>query len=301
MPPGRTWTLEPRPAVARHGSPSDLWLVGPPAAPEKPLPLSGAPSKPGRSQPGGPGPRPGRLGGDRAHSPARSWGARRVSRSWPRASQFGPHRALWPPSGSRALCGQSWVVALHWRRLLPRKMLAVALHPQQVRLTLSGDQICPGGLGGKAATSEFEAAQPRAALVPELCPGARGSGCRPVCVSWGLGGRLGAGPEAAAAALSWSAGARPLPVLSGSEGPQGPRQAAAEHPSAQKRRPAVRTRHASTLPARARVQPLVEGPRSCELHAAPSPRGRKERQRAALAPAAWPRRESMVVLTAFSG
>lgn len=183
MPPGRTWTLQPPPAAARHSSPSDLWLVGPPAAPEKPLALGGAPSKPGQSQPGSTGPRPGRLGGDRAHSPARSWGARRVLRSWPRACQFGPRRALWPPSSSRALCGQSWVVAVHWRRLLPGKMLAVALHAQQVRLILSGDQICTGSLGGKAATSEDEAARPRGGAGARAVPGSPGLGLQAgVCV-----------------------------------------------------------------------------------------------------------------------
>lgn len=155
----------------------------------------------------------------RAMFPARlRRGARGVSRSWLRVSRFGPRSVLWPPSGSWALCSQSWVVAcLHLRRLLPGKMLAVALHPQQVWLTLSVDQICTGSLGGKAATSEGEAAGRRAALVPQLCPGARGSGCRLVCVSWRLGGGLGAGPGAAAPALSCSAGVRPPPVLLGSE------------------------------------------------------------------------------------
>lgn len=131
------------------------------------------------------------ISGWTGHGPARSpcacsgramfpaWlhrGARRVSRSWLRVSRFGLRSVLWPPSGSWALCGQSWVVAcLHLRRLLPGKMLAVALHPQQVWLTLSVDQICTGSLGGKAATSEGEATGRRAALVPQLCPAAPGS------------------------------------------------------------------------------------------------------------------------------
>ncbi|CAN0264147.1 unnamed protein product [Rangifer tarandus platyrhynchus] len=85
-------------------------------------------------------------------------------------------------------------------------MFAVALHPPQVRLALSVDQLCTGSLGGKAATSEDEAARVR--------PGA---GARAVPGSPQVPGAWAAGRRACVLKAGWWVGSRSRRRCSGPE------------------------------------------------------------------------------------